>query len=436
MSFYGPNVKTHLIDPSYHNGTSVNPRSEFRVEANKAYMLNARLVNVGSVVASGGSGDPQQYPSYSGVLSLIKHIYVTDGKAQVDILRDVNKVGMQLNYKTSNSKANGMELRTLGNSLGFDSTQTKTTRENFFFFEDDSTKATDDINTTGKFYFSLSRLLGFFSQIPLADPQMPAFSTQFYKDFRIIIEWNTSNVFGGGDTVGQILEPLLVLDEVIGPMGEQFANSYKGCKFDALEYDRVTLDAIVPTQAVQEVNKQQYYKLDAFKGKYVKHLTWQAVNTTGVRGGVQDSYSTPLYKEQLRLGVNKNWGYLPWENGVSNYNIKLGLANQTLGSLNLCQGMSYPLAQLQEADINDTSSNAYQLQTTGGLGAVVIDQPIEELEAYHQRTGLYNHADNAGFYLNRAVHVHYLARVAKAILPTGDGRYDVFEDLNPYQMPA
>lgn len=432
MSFYTPNIKTHLIDPRYHNGTSVNPRTVFELDSNKTFMLNARLINVGCLT-SGVSADPQNYPSYSGVMSLIKHIYVSDGKAQIDVFRHVNELAMQLNYKTSNSKANGMELRTLGNSLGFDSTETKTTRENFFFFEDDSTKATSNSNTTGRFYFSLSRLLGFFSQIPFASPQLPGFSTQFYKNFRIEIEWNMSNVFSN-ETVAQILEPMLVLDEVIGPIGEQFSNSYRGCKFDALEYDRVTLNAITPTQGSQEESVQQYYKLDAFKGKYVKHLTWQTLNTSGVRGGVQESYSTPLYKEQLRLGINKNWGYLPWENGVANYNIKLGLANQTLGSLNLCQGMSYPLPQLQQDDLNEASSNAYQLQATGGLGAIVVDMPITELEAYHQRTGLYNHSGNADFYLNRAVHVYYLARVAKEIRPTGDGMYDVFEDLNPYQM--
>lgn len=432
MSTYGPNVKTHLIDPVYHNGTSVNPRTEFRLEANKAYMLNARLMNVGCLLAGGGTGT-NSYPGYSGVFSLIKHIYVTDGKAQVDILRDVHQVAMQINYKTSNSKANGMELRTLGNSLGFDATETKTTRENFFFFEDDSTNATDTLNTTARFYFSLSRLLGFFSQIPMAKVLIPAFSTQFYKDFRIIIEWNLDNVFTG-DTVGSILEPLLVIDEIIGPVGEQFASSYNGCKFDALEYERVTLNAITPTQGDQEVAVEQYYRLDAFKGKYVKSLTWQTLNQSGIRAGVQESYSTPLFKEQLRIGINKNWGHLPWENGVSNYNIKLGLANQTLGTLNLCQGMSYPLPQLQEDEINDTSSNAYRLQATGGLGAITLDLPISELEAYHQRTGLYNHAQNADFYLNRAVNIYYLGRVAKMIRPTGSGRYDVFEDLNPYEL--
>jgi hypothetical protein len=55
------------------------------------------------------------------------------------------------------------------------------------------------------------------------------------------------------------------------------------------------------------------------------------------------------------------------------------------------------------------------------------------LEAYHQRTGVY--ADGfADYYLNRAVNIYYLGRIAKVVRPTGNGKYEVSEDMQPYSL--
>ena len=435
MSFYTSKVKTHLVNAVYHNGTHVNPRTVFKFDKDKVFLLNARMVNLGCL----SDGGDARYAYLSGVCSLIKNMTLSDGKGEIETLKFVNGVVMQSNYKNDNVDANDINNRSLLTNMGFAVRNDLSSNYYLLHDEDHTMSATQNINTTGRGWVSLSRLLGFFKQINLYQPQIPAFSTKFYKDLTLTIEWNMSNVLIN-HSVGSVLEPMLIIDELL--YNDDFLNGYNGCKFDLMQHERVTLPSLSPIQNNQFIQATQKYTLDAYKGKFVKELRFQNIGLLPPSGKqllVQYGYSQPLYLEQLRFRVNGS-ELLPYVNGIDNYNQKLGMAVDVLGDLNTCQGMQYPMSDLQQG-INDLTGNANGLQNLVSLGAVVINQPVTNLDVVHSRTSVFKNGvtTQSEYPLNQQIYVYYLARVAKMILPMqqpnkNGQQWNLMEDMNPYTV--
>jgi hypothetical protein len=419
MSFYLPTIKTHLLDPVYHNSSPSAPRTEFRIPANKAILNNMRLAGVGCLSNNANAS----YPALNGIFSLVKNVYLTDGKAQIDVRRDVNRNACLLTLRNSNSKSFDIEKRKRGTRLGFNSLPLLTTDADPLSTVDNSNKAQTTASATYQGWISLSELLPFFSGVAMSNPVLPAFSTALYQELKLVIEWNSApgTLAPSGATpnaVTSILQPLLIFDEIMGPKGEQFMSSYKGCQFMCYESDRVQLKEITTSGTNQTPAESVSYNIDAFRSKYVDSLTWQVVGNTQQPTQTAPSYSQPLFREQLAVNLNGK-SLFPWVGGVNGYNTKLGLATQTLGELNMCHGMQLPVPNLQASVINQ-GSNADLLQSTASVGAFSVKSVVDTLNITHTRSGLFD-ADE----LSQLCYVYYTATIPKAVVSMGNGNYEV-----------
>ena len=449
MSIYNSRIKTHLIKPVYDGK---NIRSEFRLEADTAYLSNMRVMDLGVVIAGGG-GNQGNYNALCGAYGVIKSIHLYDNNTLLDqqlesnlwsAWKQVNKTNqdnLDNNFITCANNAGSIYENHDNEATGIGS---QIARGAKFGLTTSSTE-----NNTTKGWLNLKEVFPLLSSLQYLD-------TGLFKRIRIVIHYhNNGEEFMDTQqaTTGKITtEPLLVVDEIVGDGKAKVMGKFNGANYTTIEHDRVRLNAVSPTPTDPNRVQAQTFKIAGFNNKNVGRMlivkspiaqgfytdTTSASGTNIAKGGKLQSVG--CFKEIIQM--RKNGNALLTGRGLESSAQRLAMVNDIWGQCSIppfSNGIAY------ETSIeSDTKKRTDLLRSgnkdIGSLDYVAFDLRGErclDLQFDYQRSGVYvfnttpkgnnvatdNTATTASKY-NQALDLHFFAEVDKSIV-VKDGKYQV-----------
>jgi hypothetical protein len=376
MSFYTNKIKNHQIDPVFD---SVNFRSEFRLDVDRVYLSNMRLVNIGV----NSSTSNQKYQNLTGSYGIIKDIQLLDGGKVLDEIKEFQKLIAFLNYKHSND--NNKSKTSWANRSGYgyelvsgygpvndpanpDDNPVKYGR----IYPFNTTLTTGLENNYG--WLSLKEIFGFLGRADVIP-------TTLFKRLKLVINYSKNNVLQlpGNYTTPQ---PILLVDEVVDEqLASTLSSSFKLLNYSSLEHDKLILPSQLPSSGT-EVNQNVNFRVNGFNGKMLSRLLLinSPTTQTNVDNNINGSASQLNERVQVRInGKNK----LPF-NGITRPNERLQLLTQTWGMCNTVQGV---------ADIGTSCVSIYlpsdtmnQLVGQQDYFGMQIGEKVEDFQLEFERT--------------------------------------------------
>lgn len=412
MSFYGEQVKTHLIDPI---NDVKNRRSEFRLMSDMLYMSNLRLLNIGM-----SSDHDSKYNELVGALGVISQISLMDGN---QILDSVNKFNILQGFRSYNkSNDDNMELnRALHhNNMGFVCVRSATAdlEEKNIISGMPGRKVTADPLTTPTSHIDLMAVFPILRQLKFVH-------TGLFPKFRVIVQYETDKYALQSGTsqaqatasVIETVEPLLVADELRDEaMAAKFMKEFKGVVFPSVENDRVVVTEVTP--AANEVKQQKNtYKINGFNGKTLNRLL---VEKQPVRGSEENSAeyknlaSESMAREKFQVRIN-GANKLP-RDGAINHNERLGMLHDTWGQCNVA-----PASNLVDL-VNGTNHYTAPDDKVGHLSyfGMNIGEKVADFQLDYERSGV-----DGQDQLNQELNLNVFGEVVKSLNVMPGGSYRV-----------
>ena len=409
MSVYNSSQRTQVLDPIID---IANNRVEWKLNPNSVYSTQMRVLNLGAI-ASKQSG----YNKLSGVLSLIKNIYLYDGTSStLDQVLDANK---WLSFKSMNKGHNHSESlnrNLIGNFLG-DSLRTDLKVGSHGFKRADVDRA-----STGKGILNVAECL------PLLKA-MKYIPTTIFKDVRLVIEFESSAmaVIGNSlDTVSSISNPLLVVDEILDQgLISQLTSDFRGVGWKAIERDQQNVVVDPSIKADEPKTQTPVLHLRGFDNKYLHRIVMLTTpqkgldKTDGTVLGGGSLQSVALIKEEYQFvvnGRNKLTG-----NGITKSSEKLDKLVQTWGEMSISAGGN--TTGLYNAD--DFSKDFLDVDGRQSYVGLSLESFIENLYVNMKFDAQFNQEDkDSGLdRFNSNVNVVVFGECRKSIVMGKDGSY-------------
>jgi hypothetical protein len=225
------------------------------------------------------------------------------------------------------------------------------------------------------------------------------FSTNIFKDLRLVIEWNTG--FAKAPTnLASILKPILIYDKIINPkMISEQNTKLKSAKyiFSPIERD-VAYIPIVPINSTVNSN----FVLKGFEGKTLTKVV--IIKDSGQLGSSRLRSGGGAYSERYNFVVNGKQ-LLPYE-GITRPQQKLRMLEESWGNLNSVYSQ------------NNNGATSLTLTFTGGINqqkdyiGCIIQEKIDELQLTYSST--------AGAAASVALTLQVYGEVIKAVVVSGD----------------
>ena len=397
MAFYTSSIKTNYYEP---NVFASKNRVEYRLDSDKMFLSNMRLLNVGN----GSNNGANQANRGCGALRFVKTIELLDGSKSLCRLDNAGSVFTFMKVNNTNEANIGQHLLDKAN-LGY------------FFTNASLTVATPtispiatrfDVNNTNLAYIDLSTLLPFLK----ASQVVPS---MIFKSLKLVLTFADDTAGLNINWLGAF-SPLLAVDEMLNTdVSMAMLKNYKGFTWNEIENDQYQIPEIEQNSLankevlVQRVNNQ----LKGFDNKMVKRCFIQKIvrNTTHYEDfGSQGS--APLLRE--RLQVRKNGGNLYPGNGLDSPALIQNEVVQIWGEMNKSTLTPY-LGTLISENILGDFYLAFDL--TGSR--------TNELQIEYQRTVIKDksagHPDRTSYGISMNVY----AEVEKVLQVNGDGSYRV-----------
>lgn len=377
-------IKTVVLDPVFHN----NNRTEFQFSPNMVMLSNLRLIDI-SVTATPAVA----IPSDTGVLGLIKNIFLYDGGVLIDQMYNLPDYIRFLNANKSNDKNASTSCWLNGSTFGFSVTkgvQIDATTGLISSIKGQSQYDTA-YQTTYKGWFGLTQVMDFLVKANYL-------STNVFRNLRVVIEWNLLNIAG----FDSLVRPALVLDQIIDE--KAVAQIEKALMKTTIVYKPIERDGgNVAIIGANNTKQDTSIQLKAFDGKtLIKLLVLKKVNDNSV----------PFNLESLNLTVNGRQ-LVPY-NGIDAANKKAMYLNESWGTVNLLPGDN-DIRYVRASEI----ARAGSIATLNDYFGVNVGEPISELSVRYSRTSTTVANTKTAFNL-----LCY-GEVMKAIQINGDGDYNV-----------
>jgi len=445
MSLYGNSVKTHIIDPVYNRA---NQRAEFRLEPNKIYHCNMRIINLGVEATTGG----KEYLNGVGAYGVIKNIYLLDGNQPIDQLIDVGKYMTFKNYNNSNSSntdkrpnlakcdlGNIFEGKDVGGGMTGAKINSATIRKGV------SGVLGGAVNNS-QAWLDLKEVFSFLSSVG-ENSEMKSVNTNMFKSLRVVVEFHKDldeYMKTNNDTNSATFEPRLIVDEITG--AEEIAqNSGVGqVNYVSIEHDRAIVAAVpsVVSNKTARATATQRAKLhiSGFNNKTVNKMLIMKNPVSSDKKSYQASAT-----ENNRYGKNSSFTYLNEElqvsvDGASIFPVSgINRDSQRLAMLNDSWGVcsAYPFSA-SLCDCVDDSTLRTTLILGGEKDYSVLDyygfklnRTVGDLQLDFKRDGFYlqeasntEAVDDADTLLtpnNMQIEMNIYAEVNKSIVPSGNG---------------
>lgn len=430
MGDYSTNLRTQSLNARVH---VVNSLTEFRFDKNTMYTSALRLANVGVTCAT---GQTDTYNKRAGVLACIKEMSLMDGSRVLSSLRYAQDYLAFKNINATNEKIQNLH-DALHSSRA--SNQLVGSAEVDGGIESNTNiKPASGTTDATLGYVDLRLILPILSELSSLD-------TSVFKNLRLVINWNASNLIVGNDKSNTLTvnEPLLIVDEIVGDKRQALVKSeYKQpIVWNEIEHDMFVVPTGVQTgltdtsEAVQEVNKV----INGFDNKYLSRLlmvkTYQnkSLNYAGDGALSGNLVSLSMFKEELNVrskGMNIFNG-----DGLSNQGFKQMLLAETWGDISYMPfgaltsvGLDQP--GVQNANLNGvaprsgTDNNERKNVQIGSFDYIgfQVEDVVKQLQFNYKRT-IVKDAE-ASLKNSMAMDVHLYGEVKKQ-LSFSNGSYSV-----------
>jgi len=417
MTFYTSGLKTHLMDAIHHSDF----QTEFRFKPDTVYLTNARLANVGATAGTSANN----YNPLVGNAAIIQSIHLYDGNQMLDQLLEFPQWAGFSSFNNRNQKNVDSQKVLSCTGLGYNYSNldvpaddgatfgaTHAKIEQHFIPKEANTTAA----TTAKGWLSLKSIL------PFLDNSL-YLPTSIYKNLRLVIQYNSKpNVILGNAATP--LEPFLIVDEIVDDQKQnQITKSYKGVQFQAIEHDRVYLDAA--TAGNVQTNT---FTIGGFDNKRVGRLIVVNSATDATLIGQDKATigcgSQSVYKQKIQLRINGQNRF--WSSGIGRPMERLAKLTDTWGTMNAFPGSS-------DVDIlnktNVVANDILQYVSRFDYFGCSVGDEVLELQLDYSRTGTPFTsgvpATSGNQASNQALQLNVFAEVLKSISVGGGGKYTI-----------
>ena len=433
---YSSSVRMSIIDAIISN----NSQLIFRLGANSVYTSKMKLANIALVCAAGNTGT---YNMVAGNGQSIKRIALMDGGVVLDQLTSANMFYGFKKFNSSNRRNRSYNRRSVGNKLGFEFGNTT-----------NSALTTGQVSTN---VLSNTTALTFKSCIYLDDwiamlRSTEYLSTNLFKDLRVVVEYDLSNLNCGAGTITTDVatltpasDPLLVVEEIVREdIRQQIEQSLGSFTWFGIESDVVQVnaglkaDGTKPSAAGETVVQTTSLQYRGFNNKYIRRVLLvntpqndatasPNLQTDSAVIGAGNLSSTSNLQEKLNLVVN---GALLLPTGCNKQNEKLGMLVDSWGEVNAPLGTATTGIFGGSDNINGSHNFEGRLTYTG----LNVSSRIQSLKVNLTRTCQFNDTRTATYaggvrtqfdQYNCPLLVTMFAEVRKAIVVQPNGTYSI-----------
>ena len=366
-------IKTLQLDPVIFN----SQRCEFRLPADKVYLSNWRLSDIGAT----GTNDAvdKNYVNSSGAYSLIKSIVLYNDNVVIANLYNANDYLAFANIGRTNSNSVNMARFLNRNKCGYDfNTSNQIELAEAFKGSGAPQTISSDESKTARAWLDLTLPLPFLKATSTVDARQ-------LQNLRLVIEWaphasesDLRNIVAqlpasgsyNSDTSLKILRPTIILDEMID------AKSIARVKNTPIPYinldsERVVVDAM--SGSTQNVNQ----RLRAFDDRRINRLLMiNKVNSANPSLGA--NYSQAMFKENVQFTLNGQQ-LIPYK-GIDTPMKKQTFMTDAWGLRNSPQGAQL-FSSLGYRDYNTLND----LERNLSYGGLSINSEINELQLQYSR---------------------------------------------------
>jgi len=409
MAYYTSDIKTTEIQA--HTNSS-NFRTEFRLQSDKLYMSNMRLMNVGWSQSTAATPTINRLV---GCYGAIKNLSLYDDNELLDGLDNFNlwaafncyNKANDANYSTNNFlKKNNTGLTTLGG---------------------DETGASDGIDITVKRLFDDS--IGSPTNPPSAWLDISAYldflkqsryvPSHYFKRLRIVIEWETDlvNLTPETQTAVSTLEPFLVVDEMVNEqMIVEVLKNYGGINYQPIETSRTVLPVVspLPTSNTDDDQLQEVtFTIQGFNNKSINRLVCMPVANS-----VSSNLYGNLNASAMKLNnyqVRTSQGNVLQGQGLVSDNQRRGMMTDLYGDCTDAVGAVW-VSEASTAILGGTEAS----NTVGWMSPLCVKMEEDMVQNFQVTVGRRSVYDTAaasqdlGKY-NQQMNLHFFAEVQKQV---------------------
>lgn len=335
MSVFNMEIKSEYLDTTQHS----NNRSEFRLPADRLYLSDMKVLNVGCR----STDVANQYNFLVGSYGVISKISLLDGSVVIDEVPKFNIVAGFKNKNHKNWENKDLRKELSRHNLGYSYQGTATDSveiSKIQHFQPYDENLTNNEETTPVGYLALREVFGFLKNSQYV-------STTMMKKLRVVIEYESSadvkqagNVAGVKNQVQPTLSAVYVDNE---EEHQAYLKGFKGVEYMSLETDQVQLPENAVLIPGGTADQEKNFRVRGFDKKFVGRV-FMTKNAPKGNLNVSEKYkrlgSEAQFKEHTNVVVNgKN---LFTEEGITKPNQRLGLLHQTWGTMNTVVGENIP----------------------------------------------------------------------------------------------
>ena len=414
MSMYSNGtIKSVIIDPTHYRA---NSRAEFKLDGDRLYKTDLKLVNVGVTSATATT-----YNKLAGVGSIVKRVALLDGKTELDSCNECHRYYAFKQLHAENSGNESMNRYLVHNGQGLRTAELA--KKLVTLVEPAKLTALPTSSPEGT--IDLRDMLPLLRNMSLLD------ASKTFPNLRLQVEFESDDKLKVSDvsTASTTLEPLLLADviedpAVIASMQKQMPSmvQWNKVEHDIFHVAQAKADGVAVTSAVQSSSK----KVRGFDGHRVGRLlavktfsTKDKCKTTNAVNDVGDLGSIAGYDEIFNVRVNgKN--ILARKGNEKAPNQRLAMLCDAYGDMASYFGSNLISIDGNAALVDDGVNKTGRLDYFG----VVVNDTIQDLQISYDRTHLATTNDSSAkqqVMANVGLDIHLYGEVAKTLSMTPNG---------------
>ena len=408
-------IKSVIIDPTNYR---VNSRAEFKLDGDRLYKTDLKLVNVGVT-----SGTTTSYNKLAGVAGIVKRVALLDGKTELDSCNECHRYYAFKQLLAENAGNESMSRYLVHNGQGLRTSEQDKKLVNLV----QPATLTADPTTTPEGTIDLRDMLPLLRSMDLLD------AGKTFPNLRLQVEFETDDRLKVSDvtTASSTLEPLLLADVIEDPavMASMQKQMPSMVQFNKVEHDMFHVPQAQPdnTTAVTAVSQSVNKKVRGFDNKRIGRLL--AVKTYSNKDksktvndidDIGDMGSIACYDEIFNVRVNgKN--ILARKGNDKAPNQRLAMLCDAYGDMTSYFGSNLISILGNDKQVADGVNKTGRLDYFG----IVVNETIQDLQISYDRTHLASDNGTSGTAAEKAaaikvksnvgLDVHLYAEVAKVL---------------------
>ena len=424
MSYYSASIMTEVINPVFDKSKL---RSEFRLDPDMLYSSYMRVMNLGVYATLGSFENNRRYNLLSGVCGMVKNIFLYDDKKVLDQVLNYKDYGGFKNFNNSNSMNMDYSKNLKKHGLGFvydtdnvdiDDQKITTLVKEFNQFTGGHIPGVEELNTPVG-YLDLREVFPLLKSLEF----LP---TSLFKNLKVVIEYdvNDSLSISENNTSAPVgtTTPILVVDKIVDDVFvNKWVNEFKGVTWNCLELETVELSEPTVGQIASGVQSIKY-RLNGFSDKTLSTLLLKKKPLSTVSQFYSDAGSLSLVNETIQLSINGS-NLFPNE-GITGYNQRLALLNDSFGNCNLTAASNIPSFPDVENSIENFEGYVGELDYFG----CIVNKKINSLDVNFSRALKLSNANetvNVEDQYLQAVELQFWGSVSKSLFVGKNQTYQV-----------